>query len=56
MSATSLGYFTLLFFIMCISAAIAFAQAGNAVSPPPLGKLVDVGGYRVHLYCLVNME
>src|ERR1700719_1625095 len=19
--------------------------------PPPLGKLVDVGGYRVHLYC-----
>ena len=20
-------------------------------APPPLGKLVDVGGYRVHLYC-----
>jgi pimeloyl-ACP methyl ester carboxylesterase len=22
--------------------------------PPPLGKLVDVGGYRVHLYCTGN--
>jgi pimeloyl-ACP methyl ester carboxylesterase len=21
-------------------------------TPPPLGKLVDVGGYRVHLYCI----
>src|SRR5437870_9652435 len=21
-------------------------------SPSPLGKLVDVGGYRVHLYCM----
>ncbi len=30
-------------------AGIAEAQTG---SPPPLGKLIDVGGYRVHLYCI----
>jgi len=27
------------------------ALAAFAQTPPPLGKLVDVGGYRVHLYC-----
>src|SRR5271170_4387116 len=27
------------------------AEAEEAASPPPLGALVDVGGYRVHLYC-----
>jgi pimeloyl-ACP methyl ester carboxylesterase len=26
-------------------------QADGTSPPPPLGKLVDVGGYRVHLYC-----
>ena len=25
---------------------------GENVTPPPLGELVDVGGYRVHLYCI----
>jgi pimeloyl-ACP methyl ester carboxylesterase len=52
MRATGLRYFTLLVLIMCISAGITLAQAGDAMSPPPLGKLVDVGGYRVHLYCV----
>ena len=23
----------------------------DQIPPPPIGKLVDVGGYRVHLYC-----
>ncbi len=32
-------------------AGALFALAGAAQSPPPLGKLIDVGGYRVHLYC-----
>jgi pimeloyl-ACP methyl ester carboxylesterase len=27
------------------------AAAQNAATPAPLGKLIDVGGYRVHLYC-----
>jgi pimeloyl-ACP methyl ester carboxylesterase len=26
-------------------------SAQDAVTPAPLGKLIDVGGYRVHLYC-----
>jgi hypothetical protein len=56
MRATSLDYLTRLVFMMCISAGIAFAQAGDAVSPPPLGKLVDVGSYRVHLYCLAGVN
>jgi pimeloyl-ACP methyl ester carboxylesterase len=32
-------------------ATVAQVTGGNQNSPPPLGKLVDVGGYRVHLYC-----
>ena len=28
------------------------SQAPNPSAPPPLGILVDVGGYRLHLYCL----
>lgn len=32
-------------------AAALYALAAAAQSPPPLGKLIDVGGYRVHLYC-----
>ena len=31
--------------------AALFALAATAQTPPPLGKLIDVGGYRVHLYC-----
>jgi pimeloyl-ACP methyl ester carboxylesterase len=33
---------------------ITLAQTGgaNGKEPPLLGKLIDVGGYRVHLYCI----
>jgi len=39
--------------LLCILPIATPAQtAGTAQNPPaPLGKLVDVGGYRVHLYC-----
>ena len=28
-----------------------FATDAQVAAPPPLGKLVDLGGYRLHLYC-----
>jgi pimeloyl-ACP methyl ester carboxylesterase len=31
--------------------AFAWCRAQSPAPYPPLGKLVDVGGYRVHLYC-----
>jgi pimeloyl-ACP methyl ester carboxylesterase len=31
---------------------LAQALTANQNAPPPLGKLVDVSGYRVHLYCI----
>ena len=31
---------------------VVAAGSDTRPSPPPLGKLIDVGGYRVHLYCL----
>lgn len=34
-----------------LTAGALFALAATAQSPPPLGKLIDVGGYGVHLYC-----
>lgn len=39
--------------ILCIVRIAAPTQTpgGTEKVPPPLGKLVDVGGYRVHLYC-----
>src|SRR2546426_5971989 len=39
--------------LLCILPIATPAQtAGTAQNPPaPLGKLVEVGGYRVHLYC-----
>ena len=51
MRAANLTCSILLILVMGISASITTAQTGNAASPPPLGKLIDVGGYRVHLYC-----
>lgn len=37
-------------FILFSSSLLSFGQTGP--DPPPMpGKLVDVGGYRVHLYC-----
>jgi pimeloyl-ACP methyl ester carboxylesterase len=39
--------------MLCTLPMPAAAQATdtNPHSPPPLGKLIDVGGYKVHLYC-----
>ena len=51
MKAANLTYFALLVFVFGACVSISSAQTGNAASPPPLGKLIDVGGYRVHLYC-----
>src|ERR1700734_4134672 len=31
---------------------MARSQTPGPSQPPPLGTLVDVGGYRVHLYCV----
>jgi len=53
MRAANLTCSTLLLLVMSVPATIATAQTGNAASPP-LGKLIDVGGYRVHLYCAGN--
>jgi pimeloyl-ACP methyl ester carboxylesterase len=44
--------------LLSVVACVAFllpaasAQVANQSNPPPLGTLVDVGGYRVHLYCV----
>jgi hypothetical protein len=45
--------FSVLLFILCALPIATRAQATGVGqnSPPPLGKLVDVGGYKVHLYC-----
>jgi hypothetical protein len=32
--------------------ALTQTAGGTQQTPPPLGKLVDVGGHRVHLYCV----
>ncbi len=39
--------------LLCVLPIATQAQTVDADQspPPPLGKLVDVGGYRVHLYC-----
>lgn len=44
---------TIVLVLFCILPIATLAQAvGVDPNPPaPLGKLVDVGGYRVHLYC-----
>jgi pimeloyl-ACP methyl ester carboxylesterase len=39
--------------LLCVLPIVTLAQkvGTDQNPPPPLGKLVDVGGYRVHLYC-----
>jgi pimeloyl-ACP methyl ester carboxylesterase len=39
--------------LLCLLPMVTLAQKVDTDQnpPPPLGKLVDVGGYRVHLYC-----
>src|SRR5258708_17345513 len=34
-----------------ISSLLLVLQAVEGEEPVPLGKLVDIGGYRLHLYC-----
>jgi len=38
-------------FCMLPIAVCAQTNSTDQNSPPPIGKLVDVGGYKVHLYC-----
>src|SRR2546421_1931029 len=50
-------YCRLLTFVLAIFCLLPIATLGQTAaaaqnSPAPLGKLIDVGGYRVHLYCL----
>jgi pimeloyl-ACP methyl ester carboxylesterase len=44
-------------FLLCSLLSVVFqaslwGQPEETTPPQPLGKLVDVGGYRVHLYCI----
>jgi pimeloyl-ACP methyl ester carboxylesterase len=43
----------MVFALVCVLPLVTLAQkvSTDQNPPPPLGKLVDVGGYRVHLYC-----
>ena len=48
---------TLACLAVCLMSLLGFTfatpvqDATSKSEPPPLGKLIDVGGYRVHLYC-----
>src|SRR5258708_36355471 len=44
---------TIVLGLLCMLPIAPLAQTEGTPqnSPPPLGKLIDVGGYRVHLYC-----
>jgi pimeloyl-ACP methyl ester carboxylesterase len=46
-----LGGFIWALLFFCISLA-AQAQKSPPSAPPPLGTLLDIGGYRVHVYCI----
>ena len=48
------GYLTVFLALLCVVPIATLAQKAGTDpnAPPPLGKLVDVGGYRVHLYCI----
>ena len=39
--------------LLCVLPVVTLAQktSPDQNPPAPLGKLIDVGGYRVHLYC-----
>jgi hypothetical protein len=39
------------FWSAALIAAIAATAQSPAPEPAPLGKMVDLGGYRIHLYC-----
>jgi pimeloyl-ACP methyl ester carboxylesterase len=46
--------FTFILAILCLLPIATLEQTAVTAqnSPVPLGKLIDVGGYRVHLYCM----
>jgi pimeloyl-ACP methyl ester carboxylesterase len=46
-------YFAIVVALLCTFPVETPAQTVDTAQspPPPIGKLVDVGGYRVHLYC-----
>jgi len=49
--------YRLITFVLVIFCLLPIATLGQTAataqnSPAPLGKLIDVGGYRVHLYCI----
>jgi pimeloyl-ACP methyl ester carboxylesterase len=39
------------FWSAALVAAIGVSAQSPALKPPPLGQMVDLGGYRIHLYC-----
>ncbi|HEX3054189.1 MAG TPA: alpha/beta hydrolase [Aggregatilineaceae bacterium] len=39
-----------LLFVLLTLVSMAYAQDGTELPPPP-GKMVDVGGYQMHIYC-----
>jgi pimeloyl-ACP methyl ester carboxylesterase len=45
---------TIVLALFCVLPIATLAQKAGTdqKTPPPLGELVDVGGYRVHLYCI----
>ncbi len=43
--------FLMLATLLVLTERIGAAQGPSAPYPPP-GKLIDVGGHRVHLYCI----
>jgi pimeloyl-ACP methyl ester carboxylesterase len=51
MQKRSVGSFLLCLLFLVVFLAPLRGQSDNTKPPQPLGKLVDVGGYRVHLYC-----
>ncbi|MDQ2776843.1 MAG: alpha/beta hydrolase [Acidobacteriota bacterium] len=48
---TSLKKLPLLFFSLFLSLSVIGKAQSEPARPPILGKLVDAGGYRVHIYC-----
>jgi hypothetical protein len=52
--ATKLFFHSLTLQLLVAVPNVALTQTagGTQQTPPPIGKLVDVGGYRVHLYCV----
>ena len=37
--------------LLLVAAALSIARPTTAQVPPPPGKMVDVGGYKLHVNC-----